>query len=191
MAEIVVNIVLDKLTTLMQEEMHLLKGVSEEAVWIADELEQIKAFLRAADEMEDRSHGLDVCVKQLRDVAYDIEDALDEYRLRLMVTHQHGHDLNAFLGNIVSSIKNLKARHQIASEIQRIKSRFLSISDGRQRFQSETNDAKIAAKTWHYHRQNALLVDEADLVGIENPKKQLVSWLIQSLIFVLCICFGG
>jgi disease resistance protein RPM1 len=179
MAEIVVNNVLDKLTTLMQEEMHLLRGVSEEAVWIADELEQIKAFLRAADEMEDRSHGLDVCVKQLRDVAYDIEDALDEYRLRLMVTHQHGHDLNAFLGNIVSSIKNLKARHQIASEIQRIKSRFLSISEGSQRFQSETNDAKIAAKTWHYHRQNALLVDEADLVGIENPKNQQISWLIQ------------
>ncbi|GLT52978.1 hypothetical protein SLA2020_262800 [Shorea laevis] len=180
MAEIVVTYVLDNLTSLMQEEVQLLKGVKEAADSIADELENIKAFLRAADEMEERTPQLDVWVKQVRDVAYEIEDALDEYRLRLKP--HTGHDLHASLAKIVPSIKNLKARHQIGSEILRIRSRFASISEGHQRFKSETNllDSKIAAQTWRDRRQDGLLLEEADLVGIEKPKKQLISWLIQA-----------
>jgi disease resistance protein RPM1 len=140
----------------------------------ADELEQIKAFLRAADEMEERTPQLELWVKQVRDVAYDIEDALDEYRLRL--TLQPGNDfLHASLTKI---IKTLKARHQFASEIQRIKSRVVSISEGRQRFRGETT--LVDSKTWPDHRrQDGLLLEEADLVGIEKPKKQLISWLLQ------------
>ncbi|KAM3734240.1 hypothetical protein ACB098_10G000500 [Castanea mollissima] len=176
MAEIVVNFVMDKLTTLIQEEVQQLRGVKEEAVWIKDKLEHINALLIAADEMEGRSPGLDVLIKQLRDVAYDIEDALDEFRL---LTHHPDHESHAFLTRKFSTIKKFIARHQMAAEIQRINSRIQSISDGHERFQSETIDAKISVKTWDDHRQNALLIEEADLVGIENPKKQLVSWLIQ------------
>ncbi|KAB1216342.1 Disease resistance protein RPM1 [Morella rubra] len=177
MAEIPVDAVLDKLTSLVQEEVKLLTGVKDQAVWIADEFEQIKAFLIAADEMEERSPEVDVWVKQVRDVADDIEDVLDEYRLRL--THPSRHDLNASLGKIVSSIRNLKARHQIALDMQQIRSRMSSISEGRQRFQGETTlaEANIVARRRHDRRQDALLVEEADLVGIDKPKKELISWL--------------
>ena len=178
MAEIVVNFVLDKLTTLIQEEVQHLRGVNEEAVWIKDKLEHINAQLIDADEMEDRSPELDVWIKQLRDVAYDIEDALDEFRL---LTHHPDNESHAFLTRKLFTIKKLIARHHIAEEIDSINSRIQSISDDHERFRSKTIDA---AKTWDGHRQNALrqnalLIEEADLVGIENPKKQLVSWLIQ------------
>jgi len=181
MADIAVTYVLDKLTALMQEEVQLLKGVKEETVWIADELATMEAFLRTADEMEERSPQLDVWVKQVRGVAYDIEDVLDEYRLVVELTNPPGNDLYASLRKIVSSMRNLRARHHIASEIQQIRSRFESISEGRQRFQGETTivDTKIAAKTCQDRRQDALLLEEADLVGIEKPKKQLISWLNQ------------
>ncbi|KAM4085098.1 hypothetical protein ACJW30_10G000900 [Castanea mollissima] len=177
MAEIVVNFVMDKLTTLIQEEVQQLRGVKEEAVWIRDKLEYINAVLTAADEIEDRSPGVDdVWIKQLREVAYDIEDALDEFRL---LTHHPDHESHDFLTRKLSTIKKLFARHHFAAEIERINSRIQSISDGHERFRSETIDARIPLQTRDDHRQNALLIEEADLVGIENPKKQLVSWLIQ------------
>ena len=176
MAEIVVNFVMDKLTTLIQEEVHHLRGVKEEAVLIKDKLEHINAVLIAADEMQDRSPGLDVLIKQLRDVAYDIEDALDEFRL---LTHHPDHESHAFPTRKLSIIKILIARHRLAGEMQRINSRIQNILDGHERFQSKTVDAKNSTKTWDDHRQSALLIEEANLVGIENPKKQLVSWLIQ------------
>ncbi|XP_059438599.1 disease resistance protein RPM1-like [Corylus avellana] len=172
MAEIAVTYLLDKLTSLTQEEVKLLKGVKEAAASIEDELEQITAFLRAADQMEKKTPQLEVWVKQVRDVAYDIEDALDEYRLHL--TQPHGNDFYVSLAKI---IKTLNARHQFGSEIQRIKSRVVSIAEARQRLiQGETT--VVDSKKWLDRRQDGLLVEEADLVGIEKPKKQLISWLI-------------
>ncbi|KAM4085096.1 hypothetical protein ACJW30_10G000700 [Castanea mollissima] len=126
--------------------------------------------------MEGRSPGLDVWIKQLRDVAYDIEDALDEFRL---LTHHPDHESHDFLTRKLSTIKKLFARHHFAAEIERINSRIQSISDGHERFRSETIDARIPLQARDDHRQNALLIEEAVLVGIENPKKQLVIWLIQ------------
>ncbi|KAG6636283.1 disease resistance protein RPM1-like [Carya illinoinensis] len=179
MAEIAVNYVLDKLTALLQDEMQLHREVKDEAQMIADELERIKAFLRDADEIEDRSHEAVAWVKLVREVANDIEDALDEYNLR--VTRPPGGDLLASLQNITPSIKKIIARHQIATEIQRIKFRVLSIAEGHDRFRPENPmaDIKIAPKTWHSRRQDALLLEEADLVGIEIPKKELIGWLLQ------------
>jgi disease resistance protein RPM1 len=172
MAEIAVTCLLDKLTSLTQEEVKLLKGVKEAAASIGDELEQIKAFLRAADQTEKKTPQLEVWVKQVRDVAYDIEDALDEYRLNL--TQRRGNDFHVSLAKI---IKTLSARHQFGSEIQRIKSRVVNISEARQRLiQGEAT--VVDSQTWLDRRQDGLLLEEADLVGIENPKKQLVSWLI-------------
>ncbi|XP_059441784.1 disease resistance protein RPM1-like [Corylus avellana] len=179
MAEIAVTYVLDKLVALIEEEVQLLRGVKEEIVWIADELAHIKAFLRVADEREERSPELGAWVKHVRDVAYDIEDVLDEYSL--VFTHPSGYDFHASLSKIVSSVRNLKARRRIASEIQHIKIRFVGILEGHHRFQGETTivDTKIAANTYHDRRQDALLIEEADLVGIEMPKRQLISWLIR------------
>ncbi|XP_042949798.1 disease resistance protein RPM1-like [Carya illinoinensis] len=179
MAEIAVNYVLDKLTAMLQDEIQLHRGVKDEAQMIADELERIKAFLRDADEIEDRSHEAVAWVKLVREVANDIEDALDEYNLR--VTRPPGDDLLASLRNITPSIKKIIARHQIATEIQRIKFRVLSIAEGHDRFRPENPmaDIKIAPKTWDTRRQDALLLEEADLVGIEIPKKELIGWLLQ------------
>ncbi|KAF5477850.1 hypothetical protein F2P56_004462 [Juglans regia] len=179
MAEIVVNYALDKLTTLLTEEVQLHRGVKEEAQTIAEELERIEVYLRAADEIIDRSPEVKVSVNLLREVAYDIEDALDEYNLR--IARPPGDDLLASLRNITSSIRKIRARHQIASEIQRLKFRVLSIAEGHNRFRPEnpTADIKIAPKIWHARRQDALLLEEADLVGIEIPKKELISWLLQ------------
>ncbi|KAE8009783.1 hypothetical protein FH972_006199 [Carpinus fangiana] len=180
MAEIAVTYLLDKLTSLTQEEVKLLKGVKEAAASIEDELEQIEAFLRAADQTEKKTPQLEVWVKQVRDVAYDIEDALDEYRLHL--TQRHGNDFHVSLAKI---IKTLNARHQFGSEIQRIKSRVVNISEARQRLiQGEAT--VVDSKTWLDRRQDGLLLEEADLVGIEKPKKQLVSWLIPESWTLFC-----
>ncbi|KAG6636282.1 disease resistance protein RPM1-like [Carya illinoinensis] len=168
MAEIAVNYVLDKLTALLQDEVQLHRGVKEEVQTIAGELKRIQVYLRAADEIKD----VDVSVELLREVAYDIEDAIDEYNLR--VASPPGDDL-------LASIKKIIARHQIASEIQKINSRVLSIAEGQNRFRPENpmGDIKIAPKIWHSCQQDALLLEEADLVGIEIPKKELIGWLLQ------------
>ncbi|XP_027180844.1 disease resistance protein RPM1-like [Coffea eugenioides] len=186
MAESVLSFVLRQLSTFLREEGRLLGGLQQEVQFIMDELEQMRAFLQEAEaKEEDAQPTLQQWIKQVRDAAYDTEDILDEFVARFA-----RHDATGFYGyvrRIFSSIKNLRARHRVASQIQSIKSRIESISAGHQRYQSEYGISAQASNslsavnntTWRYSRDDALLVEEDKLVGIDQPKKHLISKLLK------------
>lgn len=129
MADSSVSFLLDKLTWLLQEEVNLQRGIREDVQYIKDELERHKAILMLADSLEDKDPELKVWVKRVRDIAQDMEDAIDEYYLRL-VDHQQGKIRSTF-HKILFGIKTMKGRHKIASNIQRIKSKVEVISHRR------------------------------------------------------------
>lgn len=47
--------------------------------------------------------------------------------------------------------------------------------------------------SWHDRREDALLLDDVDLVGLDEPKKQLISWLVNggSVRKVVAVCAMG
>ncbi|XP_027180881.1 disease resistance protein RPM1-like [Coffea eugenioides] len=173
MAETVLSFVLRQLSTLLRDEGRLLGGLQQEVQFIMDELGHMRAFLREAEaKEEDAQPRLQEWIKQVREAAYDTEDILDEFVARFAQ-----HCATGFYGSvrrIFSPIKNLRARHRVASEIQSIKSRIKSISEGHQRYQSEYGISAQASSslpavnntTWRYSRDDALLVEEAKLVGL-------------------------
>ncbi|KAA8521225.1 hypothetical protein F0562_011938 [Nyssa sinensis] len=185
MAESAVTFLLNQLTRFLNEEVKLLRGIREEFENIRDELERMRAFLRVADAKEDSDPELQVWVKQVRDVAFDTEDVLDEFMLRL--AHHPADGFYGFLRKICFSIKNLKARRRIASEIRRIQSRFPKISEGhlRYRYQFNISDQGSTSTTvannpcYDHRRRDALLLEEAEVVGIDRHKKQLINWLVE------------
>ncbi|KAI7980701.1 Disease resistance protein PIK6-NP [Camellia lanceoleosa] len=89
MAESAVALLLTKLGGLIQEELKSLGGVKGEIVFIRDELESMRAFLRVADAIEDTDPDIQAWVKQVRDVAHDTDDVLDEFMLRFAHRHPH------------------------------------------------------------------------------------------------------
>ena len=122
MAEGALFFLLNNLTLLIQEEVTLLSGVHEEAQYTRDELEHMAAFLRVADSIEENDPEIHVWVKQVCEVVYDTEDVLDLFMLR--VAHRHYRNgLYWFFCGFLRSVKNLKARCQIASKVQSIKAR--------------------------------------------------------------------
>ncbi|CDP12946.1 unnamed protein product [Coffea canephora] len=183
MAETVVSFVSDHLATLLREEGSLLGGLRQEVQLIKDELGHMKAFLKVAEAKEEDDPRLQEWIKQVREAAYDIEDVLDEFVLRFAGYRHHG--FCGSLQRILKAIKSLRARHQVVSEIQSIKSRIKNISEGRQRYQVEfgINDSVTGSSTmndsWRYSRDDALLVEEAKLVGIDQPKQHLISKLLE------------
>ncbi|KAJ7943898.1 Disease resistance protein [Quillaja saponaria] len=175
MAESAVFFLLDKLTPLLQQELQLLRGIRPEVQFIKDELERLKAFLRVADSFEDRDPLLKVWVKQVSDVACDMEDAIDEFTFRLV--NNPGDGYCYLLRKLFRSLKNLRARHRIASEIQDIKSRVQGISRGQIPNIVEPGSHSGRPATRFESQGDALLLEEADLVGIDNPKRQLMELL--------------
>ncbi|CDP12950.1 unnamed protein product [Coffea canephora] len=183
MAETVVSFVSNHLATLLREEGSLLRGLREEVQFIMDELGQMRAFLKVAEPKEDDEPRLQEWIKQVCEAAYDIEDVLDEFVLRF-AGHRH-HGFCGSLQRILKAIKSLPARHQVASEIQSIKSRIKNISELRRRYQDEFGiDHRVAGSSTmndsrRYSRDDALLVEEAKLVGIDQPKQHLISKLLE------------
>lgn len=181
MAESAVNLVLDKLAAFFEKEMQLVLGVGREDVaYVRGELERIKAFLRVADTLEETDEEVKVWVKQLRDVAHDMEDILDEYMLLLPHNHGEAEGLSAFLHKMSCCVRNMKARCRVASDIQGINSRIRGICEGHRRLRQKfcPDEGSSSNNTWQDRRGDALLLDKTDVVGFDESKKKLVGWLV-------------
>ncbi|XP_030474434.2 disease resistance protein RPM1-like [Syzygium oleosum] len=182
MAEGSLTYLLNKLAQFVENEVQFLTGSQEEALSVRGELERVRAFLRVADSPEESDDEVKVWVKQLRDTAHDMEDALDEFLL--LLRHDHGVGFIGLISRMSYYIKNLKARYRATSEIKRINSRVKSICNGHRRlrhiFSRAQQDSSYTGvdNTWQDHRGNSLLLDKTDVVGIEQPKNELVGWLL-------------
>ncbi|KAF3449673.1 hypothetical protein FNV43_RR10404 [Rhamnella rubrinervis] len=184
MAESVVTFLLQKLDTFAHENVKLLGGIREDVGYVRDELERIRAFLRVADAKEEGDEEIKVWVKQVRDVAYDIEDVLDDFLLRF--SHHGGRGFYRHLCKIALTIKHLKARHRIASGLQAVRSRVTNIAEGHQRYRYKLSSVEEGSssssvpvnKTWYDLRGDALLLEETQLVGIDKPKRDLIGGLV-------------
>ncbi|KAL6183727.1 hypothetical protein ACLB2K_045138 [Fragaria x ananassa] len=185
MAESSVNFLLEKLGTIFKNEVQLLGvllgGVQEEANNLQGEFERMRAFLRTADALQETDEEVKVWVRQVRDIAHEAEDILDEFTL--LLGHDHGDGIYGSLCRLSCCIKNAKACYRIASQLQAINSRVKNISEVHKRLQHKFIKAEqglgfdSVEDTWQDHRGDALLLDNSDLVGIHKPKNQLVGWL--------------
>jgi len=76
------NSLLDKLTVLLGMEFRLHNGVKRDIAFLKDELSCINALLEKLANMEVLDLQTKVWRKQVREMAYDIEDCIDDYMRR-------------------------------------------------------------------------------------------------------------
>ncbi|KAL0406681.1 UNVERIFIED_CONTAM: putative disease resistance protein [Sesamum latifolium] len=185
MADSVVSFGMHQLSAWICEEQELLGSIRMNTDNIRDEIGRMRAFLMVVDEREDVHPQLREWAKQVRDIAYDAEAVMDKFMLRF--ADDHGDRNCGCLGRIYVSVKNLRCRHQFASEVRDLQSRLKSISEGHHRYRDicsavsqRTSSFGFADGTWYDSRGDALLLEEAEIVGIEKPKRQLIEWLCSS-----------
>ncbi|XP_027152149.1 disease resistance protein RPM1-like [Coffea eugenioides] len=183
MAESVVRFLINQLSTLLSQEITLLGELKSDVQFIKDELSSMKAFLREAEAKEDNDSQLQEWLKQVREVAYDTEDVLDDFICRFARGYMDG--FCGKFGKIYNSIKNLKARHQISLETKDIKARVGKISARHQRYQSlygtrerGFSSSRQVNADFDIHAQS-LFIEEAPLVGIDKPKAELISKILE------------
>ncbi|XP_075494310.1 disease resistance protein RPM1-like [Primulina tabacum] len=197
MAESAASFLFNRLTLFLQQEQELLEGIGDNAVYIRDELGQMRAFLRAADEKEETDPQLKEWVKKVREITYDTEDVLERYMLKLAHLHCDADGYKRYVKNMYASVKKVILRHQIASEFRKIKLRMEYVAKTQLRFKDiygfKNQESSSSSKTYDT-RGDALLLEEEEVVGIEEPKKQLVEWLKQTddgLMVISVVGMGG
>ena len=178
MVEGVVTALVQKLSSSIAEDLGVLLGVRREIRYIKEEFDIMKAFLIWAEERQETDAVASAWVKQVRELAYDVEDCINEFAIHLEWPIQH-----CLLGVYRHRVHS----QQIYTEIQDIKSRVQNLSERRLRYgltgtaqgsSSTTSAASVQAK--HDPRESALyIVDEAQLVGLDSPRDEVIGWLLE------------
>lgn len=190
MAETVVNLVIEQLKQLVVDEVNLVSGVKAQFNQIKLDLESIRAFLKDADSKQHTDEGVKTWVNQVRDVAYDVENVMDEFLFHLAHPKRHG-----FAG-LLRCFCGLASRHRVGSEIQSIRERMKAISDRRRDFSfaSSVVDGGPNPNQHDPRLTTALFVEESEIVGIDKPKEELLGMLLredQNPLLVSVVGMGG
>ncbi|KAK9032243.1 hypothetical protein V6N11_056517 [Hibiscus sabdariffa] len=186
MAELAACLVKDKLTSLLCEDLELLRGGHEEVEDIKVELDFITCFLKEADARAARDQDSDsiiTWVKLVRETAFRIEDALDDYILHLHVVNSHEHHgfIKAHLCKLACFLKSMKKRHEIASELRDIVRSVRGIGQKRKRYGlkiTETNGSSSTDVARRDPRVGLQFVQDDELVGIDSSRNELVRRLV-------------
>ncbi|CAN6197021.1 unnamed protein product [Urochloa humidicola] len=110
------------------EEYRLLSGVRGEVNEVRHDLATMNALLRMKSEAEEGAadHFFEEWIKQLRELAYDAEDSVDRYKLRVGC-HSSGSEL-------WFRVRTLMERRRLAGEIRAIRDRAVTISERHARY---------------------------------------------------------
>jgi hypothetical protein len=116
---------------LLGAEYRLLHSVGDQVAELRDDLEAINALLIMQLEAEDGAVDgfLEVCMKQLRELAYDSEGCIDLYKLRIRC--RPGDGLCAWFKHLVQT---LVARRRLAGKVSALRARGIAIGNRQQRF---------------------------------------------------------
>ncbi|CAL4898623.1 unnamed protein product [Urochloa decumbens] len=174
----VMTSVIGKLTALLGEEYTKLTGVRREVNFMTDELSSMNAFLQRLAEVDS---NLDVQMKewrrQVQEMSYDIEDCIDDFMQR--AGHNSMVDSAGLIHRVIQQLKALMVRHQIASQIQHLKARVEDASKRRMRYKLDERAFQSSTTTAIDPRLPSLYAESDGLVGIDQPRDELVRLLTE------------
>ncbi|XP_068638625.1 disease resistance protein RPM1-like [Aristolochia californica] len=181
MAEGTVYCLLGKLASILEKEASLLGGVRHEIEEIKQELESMRSFLREVDSRKYTGEGDAIWATQVRDVAYEVEDIIDEFTYHLNSPRKAG--IKGKLHTVIQLPRSLFAKHQIATHLQRIKAKVQAISGRRDRYRldgvDEGSSSHGSNEEWKYQRDSSIFLGEDDIVGLDENRDLLIGWLTE------------
>ncbi|KAJ4752208.1 Disease resistance protein (CC-NBS-LRR class) family [Rhynchospora pubera] len=196
MAEVLLGAVLEKLTNFtvdkVIEKALSFYGISDEVEKLSRELNYIKAFIEDADRKHIVEKRQMQMVKDIIDIAYDIEDAIDIFhsecpeKLKLP-------GIRGRLGRLPKEISKIPFLYQFQQEIKEIQSRIREINEFRERY--EITMLGTGDKIPPPNTELNLIFDDSDVIGFDTHRDNVVKLLLdeayESLAVVSIVGLGG
>ncbi|XP_025827714.1 disease resistance protein RPP13-like [Panicum hallii] len=194
-SESAMSSLLGKLGSLLAQEYTLISGVRSEIQYMNDELASMHAFLRkigrAAAAGATHDEQTKDWIEQVRDVAYDIEDCVDDFAHRLG-RQPRGEGLLVNLRRTWYAMTTLWARRDIATKIIDLKNRAQDVGERRTRYgvqdpSRQPNSGRRSSRTParpytadHLQSPNPRLVGMTKPVGQEEAVANHGEWLAEA-----------
>ncbi|KAL6206369.1 hypothetical protein ACLB2K_023617 [Fragaria x ananassa] len=127
------DLLIGKLATILENEGTTIAGVRDEVGKIKQELLSMKAFLEDAEDKKVQTEGDKLWVASIRDLAYDVEDIIDEFMYH-MYEKQIGGRLSRGLHKTIHAPNDILFRRSIAKKLQKITETIIAIPERNLRY---------------------------------------------------------
>ncbi|KAM3196697.1 hypothetical protein ACQJBY_072413 [Aegilops geniculata] len=176
----------DKLTTFINDEYNKRKEVRKQASLLEKELSAIRAALELPELKNELAPGVKNWRDDLREISYDMENCIDDF------IHQFGgEDVEVgFFWKAAELHKRLCELHRISNQMEEL--RTFAVEANARRESYKIDDCKPSFGPVSVER--AVYQKAANLVGIEGPREEVISYLMNTqkkLKVVSVVGFGG
>ncbi|KAJ1437611.1 Virus X resistance protein-like, coiled-coil domain [Sesbania bispinosa] len=155
MAEALLGVVFENLSSLIQNELATMSGIKEKAEKLLSTSELIKAVLEDAEQKQLTEKPVKLWLQKLKDAVYVLDDILDECSI----------ESHRLVGPSSFKPRNIVFRYRIGNKLKMISRRFDEIA--------ESGDRGVAE--W---RQTSSIIDQPQIYGRDEDKEKIVEFLL-------------
>ncbi|XP_073012490.1 disease resistance protein RPM1-like [Typha latifolia] len=165
------------LSSQLGKEVSILKEVEGQIKQIESELNVMHPFLCQAQRREDNDEPRQAWLKEVYELAFEIEDIIDEYTY-LVGGYQSGP--RGFLKNTFHKSKNINSWQNVATKLKNIHSHLQTLSSMKDRYNitlSKEIDTSYPAEGLHDSTLSSYAMDYNELVGIQEEREKIIKYL--------------
>nr|QKW90242.1 wheat stem rust immune receptor [Thinopyrum obtusiflorum] len=167
--------VLEKLGALVGDKYKRFKGVRGEIKSLTHELATMDAFLLKMSDEEDPDAQDKAWMNEVRELSYDMEDSIDDF---MQSVDAEDTKPDGFLEKMKNLLGKIKARRRIGNEVQDLKKQIIEVAQRNERYKAREAFSKKENATID-PRALAIFQHASELVGIDEPKAELIKLLTQ------------
>ncbi|XP_010908948.1 putative disease resistance protein RGA3 [Elaeis guineensis] len=183
MAEVVASsllrLVFDKLGNKILKEFGMSRGVDKELKKLESTLSTIHDVLEDAEARQVKEKALRGWLRKLKDVAYDVDDVLDEVAAKAMKRRSENKS------HITEKVRQLSSipdsfvfPSKIAHKIKKIRERLEEIAGERTKFHLQERVAENIRAETTVREETGSLIDESEVYGRQEDKEKIIDFLI-------------
>ncbi|KAK2376390.1 putative disease resistance protein RGA1 [Trifolium repens] len=169
MADALLGVVFQNLTSLLQKEFSTISEIKSKAEKLSITLDFTKAVLQDAEQKQITDSSMKIWLQQLKDAVYVLDDILDECSIQS----------DRLRGSFSFKPMNIMFRRDIGNRLNDITRRFDQIAESKNKFLLRESDTVRERPTevdeW---RQTRSFVVEPKVYGREHDKEKIVKFLL-------------
>ncbi|XP_008805075.2 putative disease resistance protein RGA4 isoform X2 [Phoenix dactylifera] len=140
-------------------------------------LKRIQAVLHDAEEREIRDESVKLWLKELKEVAYEADDVLDEYQYGVLRAQVEGRPSRKGKRVEGDDEEEVSIPEGMGDRIREIKERFDEISQDRERLHLKEEDGERRVLEPPYPAPTSHMVEESSIYGRERDKQEVINLL--------------